>query len=109
MIKAIFRTFIGVTLATLLLSDVSRGAFPTLRQRLPAASNVIVAVNVARISDSPFGKQAQWSQRLAENWASQPVMIPPRAQRLIMAANLDFVIELLHLGTAMINILKIRA
>jgi len=87
MTKAIFRTFIGVTVATLLLSDVSRGAFPTLRQRLPGATNVIVAVNVARITDSPFGKQAQWSQRLAENWASQPVMIPPGAQRLIMAAN----------------------
>jgi hypothetical protein len=87
MIKPLFRTGAAVILATLLLSDVSLASFPTLRQRLPAASNVIVAVNFAKVADSPYGKQAQWSQRLADNWARQPMMIPPGAQRLIMAAS----------------------
>ena len=78
-----------ILLVTLLLAAQAQvqAAFPTLAERLPPATNVIVAVNVARLVQSPYGKQAGWDQRLADAWAKQPMMIPPGAKQVLMAAN----------------------
>src|SRR5438034_7259986 len=83
----ILRTTLLATLTTLFLCGEARATFATLAQRLPPATNVIVALNVARVVDTPYGKEAQWGSRLADAWAKQPLMIPPGAQRLIMAAD----------------------
>src|SRR5436309_839759 len=68
-------------------TPISQATFPELALRLPPESNAIVAVNVARLVESPYGKNAGWGQRLAESWEKQPLMIPPGAQRLLMAAD----------------------
>jgi hypothetical protein len=78
---------LSAILVTIFLCGAARATFSTLAQRLPPASNAIIAVNVARIVDSPYGKDAGWGQRLADAWAKQPLMIPPGAQQLIMAAD----------------------
>src|SRR3954447_11049377 len=80
-------TSLLATLAATFLCGEARATFATLAQRLPPASSAIVAVNVARIVDSPYGKEAQWGSRIADAWAKQPLMIPPGAQRLLMAAD----------------------
>src|SRR5829696_22980 len=61
-------------------------SFQTLAQRLPAASNAVVAVNVSKVLASPYAKREHWGSNAADAWAKQPVMIPPGARRLIMAA-----------------------
>src|SRR3954453_14660897 len=86
MSKRIMTTLL-VTLAAMFLCGEARGAFPTPAQRLPPASSAIVAVNVAGVVESPYGKEAQWGSRIADAWAKQPLMIPPGAQRLLMAAD----------------------
>src|SRR3954454_6363130 len=78
---------LSLTLAALILCGQALATFPSLAQRLPPTSNVIVAVNIAKLVDSPYGKQAGWGQRLNEAWDKQPLMIPPGAQRLLMAAD----------------------
>src|SRR3954471_10812782 len=85
--KRIICTGITFTLAALLLCGEARATFATLAQRLPPASNAIIAVNVAKLVDSPYGKEAGWGSRLADSWEKKPLMIPPGAQRLIMAAD----------------------
>src|SRR3954470_235631 len=86
MTKHIGRGFL-VTLAALFVCAEASATFLTLAMRLPESTNAIVAVNVSRLVVSPYGKNAQWGERLAEAWANQPLMIPPGAQRLIMAAD----------------------
>src|SRR6185436_16832584 len=80
-------TAFSVALVVLSLCGISQAKFPDLAQRLPPASNAIIAVNVARLVESPYGKEAGWGERLAKAWANQPLMIPPGAQKLIMAAD----------------------
>src|SRR3954451_3863625 len=80
-------TAITLTFAALFLCSEARATFATLAQRLPPASNAIIAVNVERMVDSPYGKEAGWGSRLAESWEKKPLMIPPGAKRLIMAAD----------------------
>ncbi len=69
---------------------VSLGAemnFQTLAQRLPASTNAVVAINVRKAVASPYGKREHWGSNAPDAWAKQPVMIPPGASRLIMAAD----------------------
>src|SRR5258707_10574421 len=59
----------------------------TLAQRLPASTNAVVAINVNKALASPYAKREHWGSNAADAWAKQPVMIPPGASRLIMAAD----------------------
>jgi len=61
--------------------------FQTLAQRLPASTNAVVAINVNKALASPYAKREHWGSNAADAWAKQPVMIPPGASRLIMAAD----------------------
>lgn len=60
--------------------------FASLAERLPAATNAIVAVNVEKVLDSPIAKEEQWRQNLIDSWEKQPLMIPPDAVRVLSAA-----------------------
>src|SRR5881394_1202631 len=80
------RTFsITVAILALGLSASAYGNFKTLSQRLPAGSNAVVAVNVAKILETPYAK-SEWTPTAADAWAKEPLMIPPGSTRLLMAA-----------------------
>jgi hypothetical protein len=80
-------TLLCAVLVLLSVADQSRAGFPSLAERLPAASNALVAVNVEKVLNSPLAEQEQWRQSIAESWARQPMMIPPGATRLLMVAS----------------------
>jgi len=63
--------------------------FQTLARRLPASTNVVVAVNVAKLLSSPYGQQHQWAENMAEKWQTRPLMVPPGVSRLVLGADLD--------------------
>src|SRR5882724_291022 len=65
----------------------AEASFQTLAQRLPASSNAVVAINVRKVLQSPYARREHWGSNQADAWAKQPVMIPPGASRLIMAAD----------------------
>ena len=75
--KTCLGTRLLIALVVFSCCDAARATFATVAQRLPATSNVIVAVNVSKLVDSPYGKKEQWGERIAEAWARQPLMIPP--------------------------------
>src|SRR6476661_4705539 len=85
--KTCLGTRLLIALVVLSCCDAARATFATTAQRLPETSNVIVAVNLAKLVDSPLGKKEQWGDRMAESWAKQPLMIPPGSTRLVMAAD----------------------
>jgi len=37
----------------------------------PFIRNVVVAVNVAKLLDSPYAKQHQWAENMAEKWQTR--------------------------------------
>jgi hypothetical protein len=80
-------TLLFAALLLALLANQIRAGFQSLAERLPAASNALVAVNVEKVLNSPFAQQEQWRQNIADSWAKQPLMIPPGATRLLMAAS----------------------
>src|SRR4051812_36315319 len=84
-------TFMGALAMLVFAPSVALGAppitFQALAQRLPAASNAIVAINVSKVLESPYAKREHWGSNAADAWAKQPVMIPPGALRLVMAAS----------------------
>lgn len=63
-----------------------RASFQTLAERLPPATNTLVAVNVDKILNSPLATEEGWRQDLQARWDKQPLMIPPGADRLLTAA-----------------------
>ena len=71
----------------LVMADHARATFPTLAERLPAASNALVAVNVEKVLKTPLAEQEAWRQDMVDSWAKQPMMIPPGATRLLMVAS----------------------
>ena len=75
------------SLLALTLSNGARATFQTLAERLPAASNALVAVNVEKVLNTPVAQQEQWRQNIADSWAKQPMMIPPGATRLLTVAS----------------------
>lgn len=68
------------------LSASTFANFPKLAQKLPAGTNAIVAVNVAKLLETPYAKAEDWAKTTADAWAKQPMMIPPGATRLLMAS-----------------------
>jgi hypothetical protein len=90
MSRAFHRRAASVTVAAAIfvfgLCATARADFKTLSQRLPASSNAIIAVNVAKVLDTPYAKN-EWTPTAADAWAKQPVMIPPGSTRLLMAAD----------------------
>ena len=85
--RSAFWQVLCASLLALALSNTARATFPMLAERLPAASNALIAVNVEKVLNSPYAQQEQWRQNIAESWAKQPMMIPPGAIRLLTAAS----------------------
>jgi hypothetical protein len=77
-----------VIAALSLSTAMSSASFQSMGQRLPAQANAIVAINVAKVLETPYAK-AEWTPSTIDAWAKQPVMIPPGARRLLMAAEVQ--------------------
>jgi hypothetical protein len=72
-----------------LASTDARADFKALSQKLPASSNSVIAINVAKLLKTPYAQGEEWSQNSATAWANQPVMIPKGSTRLLMAAEVQ--------------------
>ena len=82
----------------------ARASFKSLAERVPASANAVVAINAAKVLQSPYAKTEWAASTAAEAWAKQPMMVPPGAQRVLFAAevqsNLDSLWEmaLMHMN-----------
>ena len=65
-----------------------RADFKTMAQRLPTESDAIIAINLAKVLETPYAIQNKWGENVADAWARKPVMIPPGSIRLLMASGL---------------------
>jgi hypothetical protein len=58
-----------------------------MSQRLPAETSALVAINVSKVLASPYAKEQQWAETMADSWAKRPQMVPPGVSRLLMGAD----------------------
>jgi len=63
--------------------------FDSLAQRLPAGTNAIVAIDISKLLETPYAKAQGWAENLTRAWDKEPVMIPPGATRMLMAADVQ--------------------
>jgi hypothetical protein len=79
---------LALTVVALCLCGSAHATFKTMAQKLPASSNAIVAINVAKLLETPYAK-AEWTPNTPEAWVKQPVMIPPGSTRILMASDVQ--------------------
>jgi len=73
----------------LLLSRPALADFKGLLGRLPVDANALVLIDVAAMLDSPLGVNEGWKAKLASAYERKPLVIPPDASRVVMAAQID--------------------
>src|SRR5690242_7151200 len=71
-----FATVVIAAVCALAITSIARADFQSLSQKLPASSNAVVAVNVAKLLKTPMAQSEEWAQNSAAAWANEPVMIP---------------------------------
>ena len=64
--------------------------FGPLMARIPGGTNTLVILNVDRIIGSPLAKKDKWQERRDNAFAAGLSILPPDAERFVMAANMDF-------------------
>ena len=67
----------------------ARADFNDLTRRVPMDANVIVLINVEKILASPLGQKEGWKDKLADNFAEKPMVVPPGVTRLVLGSQLD--------------------
>jgi hypothetical protein len=68
----------------------TRGAdLVDLLRRVPEDANVLLVVDIQGVLDSPLALAEGWRERLTDGSASRPLLLPPKGQRMVRAANFD--------------------
>jgi hypothetical protein len=63
--------------------------FADMIKRVPESANALVMVNATSIFDSPIAKQEGWAANRETRFATGLTSLPPRASKLLLAANID--------------------
>jgi hypothetical protein len=58
--------------------------------RIPSSANTIVLLNVQAAESSPLGVKEGWRENHEKQFAAGLVLVPPQANRFVMAAQFDF-------------------
>ena len=65
--------------------------FPTLVSKVPRGSNSLVLIDVDAVLASPIAKANGWARRFNDGNADRPLYLPPEADKVAIAAQLDLV------------------
>ena len=63
--------------------------FSDLTVKVPQGANAIMAIDVAKILTSPLAKKNGWDKKLTDGGADRPLYLPPEADKLLSAAQID--------------------
>lgn len=65
--------------------------FPSLVAKVPGGSNSLVLIDVDGVLASPIAKANGWARRFNDGGADRPLYLPPEADKVAIAAQLDLV------------------
>jgi hypothetical protein len=78
-----------VVAAPLVGTQCAAAEFADLAKLLPTDANGVMLVNAAAMYSSPLGQREGWQQKYADASEATPMMLPPSAERCVLAAELD--------------------
>lgn len=88
-----FRAISGALLAALAAalwgSAASAATLAELARRLPDGANAVVVVDARGVYASALGQREKIAQRYADRFEAAPLLLPPSAERGVLASNLD--------------------
>ncbi|MGQ0633059.1 MAG: hypothetical protein ACT4QC_00460 [Planctomycetaceae bacterium] len=70
-------------------ATASAAGFPELLKRIPSEANLLVMVDAERLFASPMAQELGLKGRLTEDSARRPLLLPPKAHKLVRAISLD--------------------
>jgi len=76
----------------LLIACLARGAIAadsSLLSRIPPGANAIALIDVDKLLKSPLGVKEKWKEKLKNDFATTPMLVPPNAARLVLASSID--------------------
>ena len=63
--------------------------FGDLTRKVPPGANAVMAIDVAKTLTSPLAKKSGWDKKLTDGGADRPLYLPPEADKLLSAAQID--------------------
>ena len=85
------RTFRALFLTLVIALLIRTGTVPAdeLMRRVPASANALLVIDAKALETTPLAVQQGWKQKLEAANAARPLMLPPEADRIVVAAQLD--------------------
>lgn len=77
---------VALTLAFFAFAQTAAAQMDKLAERLPSGGNAVMTIDVARLIESPLGKQLQLQSKLISGYADRPLAIPGTAKRVVVGA-----------------------
>jgi len=77
------------TIITTTLMHPAQADFKSLLGRVPGDANTIVLIDVEKVLNSPLGLREGWKAKMANTYVRKPLIVPPDASRVVMAAWID--------------------
>lgn len=85
--RALFGFMIAISVVA--WTHPAQADFKSLLGRVPGDANTVVLIDVEKMLGSPLGIREGWKAKMANAYASKPLVVPPNANRVIMAAWID--------------------
>lgn len=76
-------------LATFLCEVSAWAQFDDLLKRIPSSANAIVVIDVEGVHKSTLAQKERWQKKHEEAFVDRPIILPPEADKIIIAAQLN--------------------
>lgn len=81
---------IAACLLVTLVSEVAAGAqFDELLNRIPGSANSMVVIDVSAMHASALARKEGWQKKHEAAYVERPIFLPPEAEKIIIAAQLN--------------------
>lgn len=76
----------ALSVAAFAISTTAFADVNNLLSKIPPGANAIAVINVKGVIETPMGKQNNWKEKLADAYAAKPLIVPPDATQVVLAA-----------------------
>jgi hypothetical protein len=83
------RLVVSLISVSMMLTSCKASDFNDLARKVPQGANAIMVIDVSKTLDSPIAKKNGWSMKLTDGGTDRPLYLPPEADKLLAAAQID--------------------
>lgn len=80
---------VGLILSVIHSQVPAAETFSALAKFLPDDANAVIVVNASAMYASPIGQRDDWKTKYSDHFEAAPLILPPSAERCVLAAELD--------------------